>query len=227
MLLRSCSVSSPPKACTTPRAPVPPVWFSWFSLQAITPVVPLIPTFIVSSLLTCPSAPLVVSSIGIYGTPTVMGQMANSIALVAFGSTWTIMVIVAFRTQWLRYAVMFLLLVPCSVSSVSILPLVRILLVLIFLRSVIQLPLVLSLAFSKSVDLFVHYDLIFSGGGGNDESSAAANSVMHASADGDRELEGTRSSISTAEGSAGARCSSSSSSSSGSSSSSSRPESAM
>ncbi|GJT02121.1 hypothetical protein Tco_0823290 [Tanacetum coccineum] len=29
-------------------------------------------------------------------------------------------------------------------------------------------------------------DLIFSGGGGNDESSAAANSVMHASADGDR-----------------------------------------
>nr|GEZ86904.1 hypothetical protein [Tanacetum cinerariifolium] len=48
-------------------------------------------------------------------------------------------------------------------------------------------------------------DLIFFGGGGNDESSAAANSVMHASADGDRGLEGTRSSISTSEGSAGAR----------------------
>ncbi|GKF75029.1 hypothetical protein Tco_0224473, partial [Tanacetum coccineum] len=54
-------------------------------------------------------------------------------------------------------------------------------------------------------------DLIFSGGGGNDESSATANSVMHASADGDRRLEGTGSSIGTAEGSARARCSSSSS----------------
>ncbi|GJX97783.1 hypothetical protein Tco_0353581 [Tanacetum coccineum] len=33
-------------------------------------------------------------------------------------------------------------------------------------------------------------DLIFSGGGGNDEGSAAANSVMHASADGDRGVGG-------------------------------------
>ncbi|GJZ21328.1 hypothetical protein Tco_0558367 [Tanacetum coccineum] len=66
------------------------------------PQLPLIPTFIASSLLTCPSAPLVVSSIGICRTPTITGQMANSVALVAFGSTWTIMMIVAFRTQWLR-----------------------------------------------------------------------------------------------------------------------------
>ncbi|GKA91362.1 hypothetical protein Tco_0813232, partial [Tanacetum coccineum] len=29
-------------------------------------------------------------------TPTVAGQMDNSVALVAFGSTWTIVVIVAF-----------------------------------------------------------------------------------------------------------------------------------
>ncbi|GKA03194.1 retrovirus-related pol polyprotein from transposon TNT 1-94 [Tanacetum coccineum] len=48
-------------------------------------------------------------------------------------------------------------------------------------------------------------DLIFYDGGGNDESSAAANSVMHASADGDHGLEGTRSFISTTEGLAGAR----------------------
>ncbi|GJX03151.1 hypothetical protein Tco_0189067, partial [Tanacetum coccineum] len=34
--------------------------------------------------------------------------------------------------------------------------------------------------------LVAQSDLIFSGGGGNDEGSAAANSVMHASADGDR-----------------------------------------
>nr|GEW98021.1 hypothetical protein [Tanacetum cinerariifolium] len=54
-----------------------------------------------------------VSSIGICRTPTVTGQMANSVELVAFGSTWTIMVIVAFRTQRLRSDVMFLLLVPC------------------------------------------------------------------------------------------------------------------
>ncbi|GJU09552.1 hypothetical protein Tco_1131948 [Tanacetum coccineum] len=56
-------------------------------------------------------------------------------------------------------------------------------------------------------------DLSFSGGG-DDEGSAAANSVMPALADGDRGLEGTGSSVGTAEGSAGARCSSSSSSSS-------------
>nr|GEW90998.1 reverse transcriptase domain-containing protein [Tanacetum cinerariifolium] len=40
--------------------------------------------------------------------------MTKSVALVAFGSTWTIMVIVALRTQRLRSAVMFLLLMPCS-----------------------------------------------------------------------------------------------------------------
>nr|GEV46382.1 putative reverse transcriptase domain-containing protein [Tanacetum cinerariifolium] len=78
-------------------------------------------------------------------------KMAKSVALVAFGSTWTIMVIVAFRTQRLRSAVMFLLPMPCSVSSASVLPLVRLfvnsasvlplvrlLLVLIVVRSVIQ-----------------------------------------------------------------------------------------
>ncbi|GJT33404.1 hypothetical protein Tco_0923823 [Tanacetum coccineum] len=126
------------------------------SLRAITPVVPLIPTFIANSLLTCPSDPLVVNSIGICRTPTVTGQMANSVALVAFGSTWTIMVIVAFRTQQLRSVVMFFLPVHYSVSFASILPLVRLLLVLIVIGSVIQLPLVLSLAFSKSADLFIH-----------------------------------------------------------------------
>ncbi|GJZ34848.1 hypothetical protein Tco_0580665 [Tanacetum coccineum] len=52
-------------------------------------------------------------------------------------------------------------------------------------------------------------DLVLSSGG-DDEGSAAANSVMYTSADGDRGLEGTRSSIGTAKGSAGARCSSSS-----------------
>ncbi|GJY26747.1 hypothetical protein Tco_0401473 [Tanacetum coccineum] len=69
-------------------------------------------------------------------------------------------------------------------------------------------------------------DSTFSGGG-DDEGSVAANSVMPALADGDRgkqtyqsqmplysQLEGTGSSVGTAEGSAEARCSSSSSSSS-------------
>nr|GEZ81464.1 hypothetical protein [Tanacetum cinerariifolium] len=124
------------------------------SLRVISPVVPLNPTFIACSLLTCSSAFLDASSIGICRTPTITSQMANSVALVAFGSSWTIMVIVALRTQRLRYAVMFLLPVPCSVSSASILSLVRLLLVLIVLRVVIQLPLVLSLAYNKSADLF-------------------------------------------------------------------------
>ncbi|GJY06721.1 hypothetical protein Tco_0373775 [Tanacetum coccineum] len=47
------------------------------------------------------------------------------------------------------------------VSFASILPLVRLLLVLIVLGSVIQLPLVLSLVFGKSADLFVHTFLKF------------------------------------------------------------------
>nr|GFC67251.1 hypothetical protein [Tanacetum cinerariifolium] len=81
--------------------------------------------------------------------------MAKSIALVAFGSTWTIIVIVAFRTQRLSSDVMFLLPMPYSVSSTSVEPLVRLLLVLIVLRSVIQPLLVRSLAVNLSADLFV------------------------------------------------------------------------
>ncbi|GJR95407.1 hypothetical protein Tco_0267581 [Tanacetum coccineum] len=42
-------------------------------------------------------APLVVSSVGISRTLAITGQMANSIALVAFGSTRTIVVIIAHR----------------------------------------------------------------------------------------------------------------------------------
>ncbi|GKE28496.1 hypothetical protein Tco_1443880, partial [Tanacetum coccineum] len=129
---------------------------SVLSLWAIPLVVPLIPTFIAISLLTCPRASLVVSSIVICRSPTVTDQMAHYVAPVAFGRTWTIMMIVAFRTQRLGPAIIFLLPVPCSVSFASILPLVRLLLVLIVLGSVIQLPLVLSLAFGKSADLFVH-----------------------------------------------------------------------
>nr|GFA52299.1 hypothetical protein [Tanacetum cinerariifolium] len=67
-----------------------------------------------SSFLTCPGAPLVVSSIGICRTPTVTGQMANSVTLVAFGSAWTIMVIVATRAQRVRSSVRFLLTRPSS-----------------------------------------------------------------------------------------------------------------
>nr|GFA48697.1 hypothetical protein [Tanacetum cinerariifolium] len=63
-------------------------WIEVLSLRTISLVVPLIPTF-----------------------------MAKSVALVAFGSTWTIMVIVAFRTQRLKSAVMFLLPMPCSTST--------------------------------------------------------------------------------------------------------------
>nr|GEZ96743.1 hypothetical protein [Tanacetum cinerariifolium] len=170
------------------------------SLLEITPVVPLIPTFVAISLLPYPNAPLVVSSIGIYRTPTVMGQMAKSVTLREFGSTWTIMEIVAFRTQRLRSAVMFLLPVPCSTSTLitgrsSLIP----------SSSRGRDPAYAFLLIGQEVDL------IFSGGGGNDESSATANSVMHASADGNHRLERTRSSISTSEGSARARCSSSSS----------------
>ncbi|GJU50739.1 hypothetical protein Tco_1220294 [Tanacetum coccineum] len=62
--------------------------------------------------------------------------MAHYVAPVAFGRTWTIMMIVAFRTQWLGLAVIFILPVPCSVIFASILPLVRLLLVLIVLESV-------------------------------------------------------------------------------------------
>ncbi|GJX40947.1 hypothetical protein Tco_0255937 [Tanacetum coccineum] len=180
------------------------------SLWAIPLVVPLIPTFIAINLLTCPRASLVVSSIVICRSPTVMDQMAHYVAPVAFGRTWTIMMIVAFRTQRLGPAIIFLLPVPCSVIFVSILPLVRLLLVLIVIGSVIQLPLVLSLAFRWTLSLFPEShrelnvyefhsgkimtlrdpnsrvsDSTFSGGG-DGEGSVAANSVMPALADGDR-----------------------------------------
>ncbi|GJW06679.1 hypothetical protein Tco_1569102 [Tanacetum coccineum] len=106
------------------------------SLWAITPVVPLIPTFITSSLLTCPSNPLVVNNIGICRTPIVTGQMANSVAFVAFGSTWTIM------CKLCQYF--------ASCSSVEVV-------LIVFLEVVIHYFLLfLSLAFSKSADLFVY-----------------------------------------------------------------------
>nr|GFC86875.1 hypothetical protein [Tanacetum cinerariifolium] len=72
-----------------------------------------------SRFLTCPGAPLVVSSIGICRTPTVMGQMANSVALVAFRSTQTIRVIVAFGAQRFRSSIRFLLTRPNSTSFYS------------------------------------------------------------------------------------------------------------
>nr|GFA25436.1 hypothetical protein [Tanacetum cinerariifolium] len=46
--------------------------------------------------------------------------MAKPVALVAFGSTWTTMMIVAFRTQWLRSAVMLLLPMPCSSANLFV-----------------------------------------------------------------------------------------------------------
>nr|GEX69714.1 hypothetical protein [Tanacetum cinerariifolium] len=77
-----------------------------------------------SSFLTYPSAPLVVSSICICKTPTLTGQMANSVALVAFRSTRAIMMIVAFRAQWLRSPIWILLPRPNNVRSTSVHPLV-------------------------------------------------------------------------------------------------------
>ncbi|GJY22796.1 hypothetical protein Tco_0396454 [Tanacetum coccineum] len=129
---------------------------SVLSLWAIPLVVPLIPTFIAISLLTCPRASLVVSSIVICRSPTVTDQMAHYVAPVAFGRTWTIMMIVAFRTQRLGPAVIFLIPVPCSVSFASILPLVRLLLVLIvdYFGSVFQLSCSQSRRSAKSADLF-------------------------------------------------------------------------
>nr|GFC01809.1 hypothetical protein [Tanacetum cinerariifolium] len=71
---------------------------------------PLIPTFIASKV------SLIVSS---SRTPTVTGKMANSVALVTFGITRTIMVIVSFRAQWLRSLIWLLLPRPCKCSASS------------------------------------------------------------------------------------------------------------
>ncbi|GJV13125.1 hypothetical protein Tco_1354666 [Tanacetum coccineum] len=49
-----------------------------------------------SRLLTRPSAPLMVSIVSICRTSTVTSKMANFVAFVAFRSTWTIVVIIAF-----------------------------------------------------------------------------------------------------------------------------------
>ncbi|GJY44358.1 hypothetical protein Tco_0432571 [Tanacetum coccineum] len=90
-------------------------------------------------------------------SPTVTDQMAHYVAPVAFGSTWTIMMIVAFRTQRLGPAVIFILPVPCQRKALpEFASYVRLLLVRLFLWKDFQLPLVLSLAFGNSADLFVH-----------------------------------------------------------------------
>ncbi|GJT22372.1 hypothetical protein Tco_0892309 [Tanacetum coccineum] len=44
------------------------------------------------------------ASLVVIRSPTVTDQMAHYVAPVAFGRTWTIMMIVAFRTQWLGLA---------------------------------------------------------------------------------------------------------------------------
>nr|GEV30788.1 retrovirus-related Pol polyprotein from transposon TNT 1-94 [Tanacetum cinerariifolium] len=88
-------------------------------LQAFPFKMTLSSAFKASSFLTCLGAPLVVSGIGICRTPTVTGQMANSVALLAFRSTSTIMVIVAFRAQWLISSIWLLLPRPRSTSFYS------------------------------------------------------------------------------------------------------------
>ncbi|GKB13572.1 hypothetical protein Tco_0847495 [Tanacetum coccineum] len=106
------------------------------SLWAIPLVVPLIPTFIANNLLTCHSDPLVVNSIGISPfTPTVFyGQIVTYLLhLLHFGAQ-------------AMYAVLPLFL-PLDLL---------LLLILTISGSVFKLPLVLSLAFSKSADLFIH-----------------------------------------------------------------------
>ncbi|GJS69180.1 hypothetical protein Tco_0702021 [Tanacetum coccineum] len=110
------------------------------SLWAIPLVVPLIPTFIAINLLTCPRASLVVNSIVVCRSPTVTDQMAHYVAPVAFGRTWTIMMIVAFRTQRLGPAVIFLLPVSCQANSAVFCLLLRLLLFACF-GIIIQLPL--------------------------------------------------------------------------------------
>ncbi|GJZ75175.1 hypothetical protein Tco_0639640 [Tanacetum coccineum] len=95
------------------------------------------PALKASSFLTCPGAPLVVSSISICRTPIVTGQMSTLVELVGhlgtFGSTRSVMVIVAFGAQRFRSSVRFLLTRPNSVGSTSVLPLVLLLLDLIVL----------------------------------------------------------------------------------------------
>ncbi|GJT19409.1 hypothetical protein Tco_0878115 [Tanacetum coccineum] len=95
-------------------------------------------TFITSSILNCLHAPLVVCSIGVCGTPTITGQMANSVALVEFGGTWVIVVIVAFGAPRFVSSISFLITKSHSVGSTSVLPLVLLLLlVLIVLGSIV------------------------------------------------------------------------------------------
>ncbi|GKD26154.1 hypothetical protein Tco_1232368 [Tanacetum coccineum] len=145
--------------------------------------------------------------------------MAHYVAPVAFGGTWTIMMIVAFRTQRLRPAIIFLLPLPCSVSFVSILPLVWLLLVLIVLGSVIQLPFVLSLGVSSLIPSSSRIPTL-PGYVANLLAIPALYSTLPIKQTHQSQmplyshLEGTGSFVGTAEGSAGARCSSSSPSSS-------------
>nr|GEV54772.1 hypothetical protein [Tanacetum cinerariifolium] len=80
---------------------------------------------------TNPNALLVVSSIGICRTPTITGQMTNSVALVAFRSTRSIMVVVVFGAQRFRSFVRFLLTRPHSVSPASVLLLVLLLVLIV------------------------------------------------------------------------------------------------
>nr|GEV89958.1 retrovirus-related Pol polyprotein from transposon TNT 1-94 [Tanacetum cinerariifolium] len=119
--------------------------FSTLFLQhrAITPVVPLIPTFIASD------GPLVVFN----GTPTILCQMIDFLAVGALGCTLSIMVIVAFRAQRLRSFVWFLLPRPYSISLNHILSLGKLLLILIV---VIEFSLVLILSFRISAEFLIH-----------------------------------------------------------------------
>ncbi|GJV45423.1 ribonuclease H-like domain-containing protein [Tanacetum coccineum] len=188
------------------------------SLWAIPLVVPLIPTFIAINLLTCPRASLVVSSIVICRSPTVTDQMAHYVAPVAFGSTWTIMMIVAFRTQRLGPAIIFLLPVPCSVIFAN--PTLNIRCGSLIPSSsriptlpgyVANLPAIPALY--STLPIMVTFPLFL----------CSSNSVMPALADGDRgkqtpqsqmplysQLEGIGSFVGTVGGSTGAKCSSSS-----------------
>ncbi|GKF98789.1 hypothetical protein Tco_0297572, partial [Tanacetum coccineum] len=87
---------------------------------------------------------------------TVLGRMANSLAVTALGWTRTFMIVITLGTQRFRPGIWFPVTIACSIDLACVLPLILLLLVLIVLGKIIILSFPFCLTFSIGMGLILH-----------------------------------------------------------------------
>ncbi|GKF85182.1 hypothetical protein Tco_0250080 [Tanacetum coccineum] len=85
---------------------------------------------------------VVVVIVVVVGRPdsTVLGRMANSLAVTALGWTRTFMIVITLGTQRFRPSVWFPVTIPCSVGLTCVLPLILVVLIILGKIIILSFP---------------------------------------------------------------------------------------